>query len=58
MSASLANSYALTQGQHDALINAFTIDAATHSSSTGAGTIGWHYDIDDSALDFLGANDW
>ncbi len=55
--ANLANGYTLTQGEHDALVNAFTIDAATHSSSTGAGTIGWNYDIADSALDFLGAND-
>ncbi len=53
----LANGYTLTQGEHDALVNAFTIDAATHSSSSGAGTIGWNYDIADSALDFLGAND-
>ena len=53
----LANGYALTQAQHDALVNAFTIDAATHSSVNGSGTIGWHYDIADSALDFLGASD-
>ncbi len=53
----LANGYTLTQGEHDALVNAFTINAATHSSSSGAGTIGWNYDIADSALDFLGAND-
>ena len=36
---------------------AFTINAATHSSVNGSGTIGWHYDIADSALDFLGATD-
>ena len=35
-------------------MNAFTIDAATHSTTDGSGTIGWHYNIDDSALDFLG----
>ncbi len=57
LSATLANGYTLTSGQHDALVNAFTIDAATHSSSTGNGTIGWHYDLADSAIDFLGAND-
>ncbi len=57
LSANLANGYTLTQAQHDALVNAFTIDAATHSNVTGNGTIGWHYDIADSALDFLGAND-
>ena len=38
-------------------MNAFTIDAATHSSLDGSGTIGWHYNIDDGALDFLGADD-
>ena len=57
VAATLANGYALTQAQHDALVNAFTIAAATHSSVTGNGTIGWHYDIADSALDFLGATD-
>ena len=55
--ATLANGNTLTQGQQDALVNAFTIDAATHSTADGTGTIGWHYDISDSALDFLGAND-
>ena len=30
VSPTLANSYALTSAQHDALVNAFTIDAATH----------------------------
>src|SRR5579885_2978170 len=55
LSASLANGYALTAAQHDALLNAFSIDAATHSTADGSGTIGWHYNIDDSALDFLGA---
>ncbi len=53
----LANGNTLTQAQQDALVNAFTIDAATHSTADGSGTIGWHYDIADSALDFLGAND-
>ena len=57
LSATLAHSYALTTTQHDALVNAFTIDAATHSSLDGSGTIGWHYNIDDGALDFLGADD-
>ena len=57
LSATLANGYTLTSGQHDALVNAFTIDAATHSNVSGAGSIGWHYDILDSALDFLGKND-
>ncbi|HZT24469.1 MAG TPA: VCBS domain-containing protein, partial [Pseudolabrys sp.] len=57
LSASLANGYTLTTAQHDALLNAFSIDAATHSTADGSGTIGWHYNIDDSALDFLGAND-
>ena len=55
--ATLANGYALTAAQQTALVNAFTIDAATHSTTNGSGTIGWHYNIDDSALDFLGAND-
>ena len=57
LSATLANGYALTTAQHDALVNAFTIDAATHSTTDGTGTIGWHYNIDDGALDFLGADD-
>ena len=54
----LANGYALTTAQHDALVNAFTIRRCdVIRCVTGAGTIGWHYNIDDSALDFLGAND-
>ena len=57
LSATLANSYTLTSAQHDALVNAFTVDAATHSSVTGNGIINWHYDIADSAIDFLGASD-
>ena len=57
VSATLANGYILTAAQHDALVNAFTIDAATHSTTDGTGTIGWHYNIADSALDFLGAHD-
>ncbi len=57
LSATLANSYVLTSAQHDALVNAFTVDAATHSSVTGNGIINWHYDIADSDLDFLGAHD-
>ena len=52
--ATLANGYALTAAQQTALVNAFTIDAATHSTTDGSGTIGWHYNINDSALDFLG----
>ena len=31
--------------------------AASHSTTDGTGTIGWHYDLADSAIDFLGAND-
>ena len=57
VSATLANGYTLTTAERDALVNAFTIDAATHSSVDGSGTVGWHYNIDDSALDFLGAKD-
>ncbi len=55
--ATLANGYALTVAQQNALLNAFTIDAATHSQADGTGTVGWHYDISDGALDFLGTND-
>ena len=47
----------LTAAEQTALVNAFTIDAATHSSTDGSGTIGWHYNIADSDLDFLGDND-
>ena len=57
VSATLANGYTLTSAQHDALVNAFTIDAATHSTADGTGAIAWHYDLADSAIDFLGAND-
>ena len=57
VSAVLAHGYALTVAQQNALANAFTLDAATHSQTDGSGTIGWHYDIADSALDFLGADD-
>src|SRR5262249_33164338 len=53
----LANGYALTAAQQNALVNAFTIDAATHSTTDGTGSIGWHYNINDNALDFLGAHD-
>ena len=56
-SATLANGYALTAAQQNALLNAFTIDAATHSSVNGTGTVGWHYDISDGLLDFLGDDD-
>src|SRR6185312_15886982 len=55
--ATLANGYTLTAAQQNALLNAFTIDAATHSSVNGTGTVGWHYDISDGALDFLGDDD-
>jgi VCBS repeat-containing protein len=57
VSAVLAHGYALTAAQQNTLVNAFGIDPATHSNVTGDGTIGWHYDIADSALDFLGADD-
>src|SRR5262249_16320875 len=50
--ATLANGYALTAAQQNALVNAFTIDAATHSTTDGSGSIGWHYNVNDSALDF------
>ena len=56
-SATLANGYTLTMAQQNALLNAFTIDAATHSQANGTGTVGWHYDISDGALDFLGDTD-
>src|SRR5262249_47337804 len=56
--ATLANGYTLSTAQQNALMNAFTIDAATtHSTTDGTGSIGWHYNINDSALDFLGAHD-
>src|SRR4029077_4286345 len=55
--ATLANGYTLTAAQQNALLNAFTIDAATHSQLDGTGTVGWHYDISDGALDFLGDTD-
>ena len=55
--ATLANGYTLSAAQQNALVNAFTIDAATHSTTDGSGSIGWHYNINDSALDFLGAHD-
>ena len=55
--ATLANGYTLTAAQQNALLNAFTIDAATHLQSDGTGTVGWHYDISDGLLDFLGDND-
>lgn len=57
ISASLANGYTLTDAQANALLGAFTIDAATHSAVDGTGTITWHYDIGDGALDFLGTDD-
>src|SRR5262245_49271987 len=55
--ATLANGYTLSAAQQNALVNAFTIDAATHSTTDGTGLIGWHYNINDLALDFLGKND-
>src|SRR5207253_1919328 len=57
VAATLANGYTLSAAQQSALVNAFTIDAATHSTTDGSGSIGWHYNINDSALDFLGAHD-
>ena len=57
VSAVLAHGYALTAAQQNALVNAFTIGAASHSNITGNGSIGWHYDMADSALDFLGTDD-
>ena len=56
-STTLANGYALTPAQQDALLNAFTIDTATHSQANGTGAVGWHYDISDGLLDFLGDDD-
>jgi VCBS repeat-containing protein len=55
--ATLSNGYTLSAAQRSALVNAFTIDAATHSTTDGSGSIGWHYNINDLALDFLGKND-
>jgi VCBS repeat-containing protein len=55
--ATLANSYVLTTAQRTALLDAFTIDTATHSQADGNGTVGWHYDISDGVLDFLGDDD-
>src|SRR5262249_30958959 len=57
VAATLANGYTLSAAQRSALVSAFTIDAATHSTTDGTGSIGWHYNINDSALDFLGKND-
>ena len=55
--ATLANGYTLTAAQQNALLDAFSVDPATHSQADGTGTVVWHYDISDSALDFLGDND-
>src|SRR5262249_57488258 len=57
VAATLANGATLSAAQRSALVSAFTIDAATHSTTDGTGSIGWHYNINDSALDFLGKND-
>ena len=57
VSPTLANGYALTTTQHDALVNAFSIDPASHDTVSGDGSIAWTYSISDGALDFLGAND-
>src|SRR5262249_59632194 len=54
--AALAIGATLSAAQQSALVNAFTIDAATHSTTDGSGSIGWHYNINDSALAFLGPN--
>ena len=53
----VVNGYILTSAQHDALVNAFTIGSASHSKTDGGGSIAWHYDLADSAIDFLGANE-
>src|SRR5262249_61974021 len=37
--ATLANGYALTAAQQNALRHAFTIDAATHSTTDGSGSL-------------------
>src|SRR5262249_17804082 len=55
--ATLANGFTLSAAQRNALVSAFTFDPATHSTTDGSGSIGWHYNINDSALDFLGQND-
>src|SRR5204863_117194 len=49
--AALANGYALSAAQQNALLAAFTIDGATHSPADGTGSIVWHYNINDLALD-------
>src|SRR6185312_14462693 len=56
-STALANGFTLTAAQQNALLNAFTLDAGTHSQANGTGTVGWHYDISDGAIDFLGDDD-
>ena len=57
VSAVLANGYTLTTARAGRAGQRLHDRAATHSSVDGTGTIGWHYNIDDSALDFLGKND-
>ena len=56
-STTLANGFTLTAAQQNALLSAFSVEAATHSQANGTGTVVWHYDISDSALDFLGDDD-
>src|SRR5438270_48289 len=53
----LAHGYVLTAAQQAALVNAFTIQAATHNAVTGARTIGCNYDRSSSAISSLGATD-
>ncbi len=59
--ANLANGYTLTQDQTDALLDAFSLDAANGVTNTtfndGAGGIDWTYDATNAAIDFLGEND-
>src|SRR6266567_1197792 len=57
VTATLANGYALTTAQQNALVNAFSIGSASHNTVSGDGSISWQYSISDGALDFLGAND-
>ena len=56
----LANGYALTAGQIDALKAGFSLDDATlsnFSQTSGQGSTGWTYQLANGAVDFLGAND-
>ncbi|AWN41722.1 hypothetical protein DK389_15910 [Methylobacterium durans] len=53
----LANGYSLTAAQETALKDAFSVGPAPSSAVDGTGSIAWSYDVADTALDFLGAND-